>query len=413
MVSRTEARVRELLRHCAPPLDEVIERAKHDLAQEVASETRAKEAHQALLRRRKLKSIGGVVKVLNGTGSRDRDGGKAAEPDKGGSSKSDSQGNVSSQSNHLRERKASRENPIRTLASEVRTFSCSIPDGRRTFPHKHDDGDILWALGERVAKKTIHHALRDARQRRFDDDVERMEHCEKTLNDTLLTQADGGKLKFGRLDAAWDYRLQYAAKMYKRGQIATWNWRKGHYVLCEGILHEFTDSSLIAPLLGAWPVLGATLRQSVVSKTIFDRGMEDKPFKYCFELTVHEFFVSDSILATIEFACDSAEELSRWVMAIESASLAVSKDFKQTHDREAQTGSHTWQESRAHEQHSPNKTPRSGRGTKVKRRLAGSQLVISPLQDTRVAPRRDDRPLGRSVSRGSDTKVSRRRIQQL
>jgi hypothetical protein len=59
--------------------------------------------------------------------------------------------------------------------------------------------------------------------------------------------------------------------------------------------------------------------------------MEDKPFKYCFELTVHEFFVSDSILATIEFACDSAEELSRWMMAIESASLAVSKNLKQTH----------------------------------------------------------------------------------
>jgi hypothetical protein len=271
----------------------------------------------------------------------------------------------------------------------------------------------LWALGERVAKTTIHHALRDARQRRFDDDVERMEHCEKTLKHTLLTQADGGKLKFGRLDAAWDYRLQYAAKMYKRGQIATWNWRKGHYVLCEGILHEFTSSSLVAPLLGAWPVLGATLSQSVLSQTIFDRGAEAELFSHCFELTVHEFFVSDSILATIEFACDSAEELSRWMMAIESASLAVSKDFKQTHDREAQTGSHTWQESRAHEQHSPNKTPRSGRGTKVKRRLAGSQLVVSPLQDTRVAPRRDDRSLGRSVSRGSDTKVSRRRIQQL
>ena len=120
--------MRELLRHCAPPLDEVIERAKHDLAQEVASEARAKQAHQALLRRRKLKSVGGVVKVLNGTGSRDHDGRKAAEPDKGGSFKSDSQGNVSSQSNDVRERKASRENLVRTLVSEVRTFSCSIPD---------------------------------------------------------------------------------------------------------------------------------------------------------------------------------------------------------------------------------------------------------------------------------------------
>jgi hypothetical protein len=401
VVSYTEARVRELLRQCAPPLDAVIEQAKQDLAQEEASEARAK---LALLKRRKLKGLGAVVMVLNRTGPLGGDGGRAAES---GSSESDSQGNV-------RERKTSTEGKADgTFAFAVKTFMGGRADGSRAFPHKHGDNNILRALGERVTKKNIHHLLRDAQLRKFDDDVERMENCEKTLNNTLLTQADGEKLKFGRLDPAWDHRLQYAAKMYKRGQIATWNWRTGHYVLCEGILHGFTDSSLIAPLLGAWPVLGATLRQSVVSKTIFDRGMEDKPFKYCFELTVHEFFVSDSILATIEFACDSAEELSRWMMAIESASLAVSKDFKQTHDREAQTGSHTWQESRAHEQHSPNKTPRSGRGTKVKRRLAGSQLVISPLQDTRVAPRRDDRPLGRSVSRGSDTKVSRRRIQQL
>ena len=343
VVSQTEARERELLRNCAPPLDEVIERAKHDLAQEEASEALAKQAHQALLRRRKtpqskLKSIGGVVRVLNGTGSRSRDSGRAAEPDKGGSSESDSQGTMASQSNDVRERKASRVGVVRTLASEVRTISGSRPDVRRTFPHKLDDGDILWALGERATKKNIHHAMRDARQHQYDDDVERMENCEKTLNDTLLTQANGEKLKFGRLDAAWDKRLQYAAKMYKRGQIATWNWRKGHYVLCEGILHEFTDSSLVAPLLGAWPVLGATLCQSVLSQTILDRGAEAKPFSHCFELTVHEFFVSDSILATIEFACDSAEELSRWMMAIESASLAVSKNLKQTHDREPTLG---------------------------------------------------------------------------
>ena len=94
----------------------------------------------------------------------------------------------------------------------------------------------------------------------------------------------------------------------------------------------------VAPLLGAWPVLGATLCQSVLSQTILDRGAEAEPFSHCFELTVHEFFVSDSILATIEFACDSAEELSRWMMAIESASLAVSKNLKQTHDREPTLG---------------------------------------------------------------------------
>ena len=400
VVSYTEARVRGLLRHCAPPLDALIEQAQQDLLQEAASEARAK---QALLRRRKLKSVGAVVKVLNRAGPLGGDSGRVAESDKGGSSESDSQGNV-------RERKTSREGKVDdAFAFAVKTFMGGRPDGSRTFPHKHDDNDILRALGERVTKKNIHHLLRDAQLRKFDDDVERMENCEKILNCTLLTQADGEKLKFGRLDAAWDQRLQYAAKMYKRGQIATWNWRKGHYVLCEGILHEFTDSSLVAPLLGAWPVLGATLYQSVVSKTIFDRGAEDKPFKYCFELTVHEFFVSDSILATIEFACDSDEELSRWMMAIESASLAVSKNFKQTRDREAHTG----QESRAHEQYSSNKTPRSGRGGEVKRRLAASQPVISSQQDTRVPPR-GDIPLGRSVSRGSDTKVSRRRwIQQL
>ena len=49
VVSYTEARVRGLLRHCAPPLDALIEQAQQDLLQEAASEARAK---QALLRRR-------------------------------------------------------------------------------------------------------------------------------------------------------------------------------------------------------------------------------------------------------------------------------------------------------------------------------------------------------------------------
>ena len=47
-----------------------------------------------------------------------------------------------------------------------------------------------------------------------------------------------GQLRYGRLDSAWDGRLQFAAPMSKRGQIVTWNWTVGFHVLTEGLLHE-------------------------------------------------------------------------------------------------------------------------------------------------------------------------------
>jgi len=230
--------------------------------------------------------------------------------------------------------------------------------GRRKYPHELDQSVIVAAISNPVRHSRVSEELRAARLRKYDDDVDRMAYAERLHRTTLLPQADGELLRFGRLDAAWDGRLQYSAPMHKRGQIATWNYRKGFFVLCEGLLHEFGDSSLTSPLLAAWPVLGCSMRKCAASH---------KLFPYAFELTINSYFVSDSILASTEFACDSPEAVKKWMDAIERAALAVSKLFKDSNDREV----HAAQATRAIQKYAPPVTPGSS-GQPIAARAGGA-----------------------------------------
>ena len=146
--------------------------------------------------------------------------------------------------------------------------------------------------------------------------------AERLHRTTLLTQADGEKLRYGRLDAAWDGRLQLSGALHKRGQVATWSWRPGFFVLCEGLLHEFGDASLTSPLVGAWPVLGALVGRAAVSH---------RQHAHALQITVHPYYIGDSLLASTELAAPSEEAAAMWVAALERASLGVSKHFKDAH----------------------------------------------------------------------------------
>ena len=44
--------------------------------------------------------------------------------------------------------------------------------------------------------------------------------------------------------------LQHSGSLHKRGQIVTWRWTPGFYVLCENTLHEFAGA-MPMPLLHA------------------------------------------------------------------------------------------------------------------------------------------------------------------
>ena len=325
MPSITEWRVRSIVRNCKPPLDAVIERAKEEAAAQVAQD-------EALRLKNKFKGVGSVAGMAAVARRAARITGPDAAVDHsvdaedarpsggGGSSKAHStpvrkrrynveehQRKALPSSSSVANRKAQAqvigdERSITFGASASLFYGRQGQQGRRKYPHELDQSVIVAAISNPVRHSRVSEELRAARLRKYDDDVDRMAYAERLHRTTLLPQADGELLRFGRLDAAWDGRLQYSAPMHKRGQIATWNYRKGFFVLCEGLLHEFGDSSLTSPLLAAWPVLGCSMRKCAASH---------KLFPYAFELTINSYFVSDSILASTEFACDSPEAVKK------------------------------------------------------------------------------------------------------
>ena len=47
--------------------------------------------------------------------------------------------------------------------------------------------------------------------------------------------------------------LQHSGSLHKRGQIVTWRWTPGFYVLCENTLHEFAGAMPMPLLLACSP----------------------------------------------------------------------------------------------------------------------------------------------------------------
>ena len=343
----TEARVRAILRTCPPPLDAVIDRAKEAAEVQAATDRAAQRSEN---RRRKLRGVGAAASAFAGRS----DAGDG--PERSSAAATAASAAATPQCRHrsynVEEQQRKARPPSQVVHGERSTsFGVSTalfngrPGGLRAYPHGVDPSDLRTAIGSTVRMEKVNTELREARLRKYDDDVERMAHTDRLLRSTMLTQADGEKLKFGRLDAAWDGRLQYSAALHKRGQIATWNWRKGFFVLCEGLLHEFGDASLTSPLVAVWPVLGATMRKVPPSH---------QHFHYCFELTVHSYFVSDSVLATTEFAAESAEARQKWMAALARVSLEVSKAFQEAHpgeDAHAVAATPRRQQHQHHQQH--------------------------------------------------------------
>jgi len=332
--SITEARVRAIVRQLPPPLDAIVEKAK---AEQAIEEEAARAAREAAVRQQNFKKMGRVASIVSGTGLQDDN--RSGEPSATAAYASDDDSAPSRQQRKYNvdghQRKARTPTVVKRPQAQVvsgtrsMTFSSSAAlfHGRkgkhRRYPHDVNQHEVEMRLGSKPRHERVNVELREARLRKYDDDVEKMATLEKLQRTTMLTQADGEKLRFGRLDAAWDGRLEYSAPMHKRGQIATWSWRKGFFVLCEGLLHEFGDSSLTSSLVAVWPIYGASFRKVLASHT---------QYPHAFELTVNSYFVSDSLLASTEFACDTTESRAKWMTALERESLKVSKLFKGSHD---------------------------------------------------------------------------------
>ena len=92
-------------------------------------------------------------------------------------------------------------------------------------------------------------------------------------------------------------------------------------MLCDGLLYEFSGSSLAAPIVRAWPILGATCRRGTAST---------QSHPHVLELRVNRYFVEagTEVLAKVELAAPTREQRDRWVAAVERASLRVGAPFR-------------------------------------------------------------------------------------
>lgn len=237
---------------------------------------------------------------------------------------------------------ATREDAVRkqadVVAGGVRTTSFKAVtqqfhgrnEARRPFPHELDPTRLRVMMGAEKRAEHVHAQLDAARTRKHDDDVRMLHELEEACEGAKARQQDGGKLKLGRIEQSHEW--QWSGELHRRGQVASWNWAKSFHVLCNGILYAFTDSRLSATLIDAWPVLAGSFRR--VETTA-------KAHPFAFSLTLGGFFAGDerSVLDTVELSAPTLEARAGWLRALETASLAVSKDFKDTVDKAAQVAS--------------------------------------------------------------------------
>jgi len=332
--TQQETRILALIRKLPPALDAVIDQAKREAEMDSAQEARDNAARN---NRRRMRRAGQAAAMIAETR-----GGTA--PTGAASPKARSPGAKGPKRRKYRTGEVRRAVPasaggaltssavkppaqlIQGERSETFGSAVDLFNGRsRRFPHEADQSKLRSDLGASIRHAALNDQLREARAKKYDADIAAMAALDKLSVETMKRQADGALLRYGRLDAAWDGRLQFNGHAHKRGQILTWKWTAGFYVLCEGLLHEFPDTSLTSPLVASWPVLGATLSKVMPSS---------QQFPYVIQLHVNSYFIEESVLATVEFAVETPQERARWIEALSRAALGVSALFRDTTDKE-------------------------------------------------------------------------------
>ncbi len=189
--------------------------------------------------------------------------------------------------------------------------------GGRRFPHALDPTALRQAMGRDKRIALLNAEVRDARQQKYNDDLRRMADCEAAIEEAMAKQPDGGRLRLGRIGQPSEW--EYSGELFKRGQLATWNWRRGFFVIYQGLMYEFTDSSLQATIMDVWPIY-ASVASRMQTSTV------KKPF--VFTLRISPYYQEEGMLALSEFAAPNLDERAAWVQALTSASLSVSRLFR-------------------------------------------------------------------------------------
>ena len=100
----------------------------------------------------------------------------------------------------------------------------------RRYPHDMDQSALRRAITAPKRIGELNAEVQAARERRAEKEAARVADVELAAEDAVGWQPDGGKLRLGRIGqpSEWDY----SGELFKRGQVATWKWTRGFFVLC-------------------------------------------------------------------------------------------------------------------------------------------------------------------------------------
>ena len=312
------------LRQLPPRLDAVIERAKRCEEEEARLEA---EKNLQSKRRSKLRSAGAVAQLASESYSAVNAASATSDDSGGGAAKRryTMKSNIGTAAGRV---KAQIVGDTRTMSFHASTalFKGGRPayaGNTHNYPHRIDPNRLRTLMGADLRTASLNAQLREAREAKYENDLNAMAELEIAAGEKLERQLDGQKLRLGRIPTADQW--SHSGEMRRRGQISTWRWQPGFYVLCDGLLHEFSGASLSSSIVNAWPVLGATACRGVPSS---------QAYPHVLELHVSGYYVDEEVLATVELAVSSKEERAQWIDALERESLKVSRLFRETHDRE-------------------------------------------------------------------------------
>ena len=272
----------------------------------------------------------------------------------------------------------------------------------RPYPHDVDQTGLRLLMGAEKRTQALNTQLRDARYAKYDADVLAFEKVEEACDEALERQPDGARLRLGRVDAIFARGLDSCPNgvLHRRNQMATWKWSAGFYVLCDGVLYEFEGSSLAAPTVNAWPVLGATCRPGSASS---------QQFPHVLELRVHRHFLEEGaeVLGRVELAAPTREQRAVWMSALERASLRVSSLFRKTNGKH---GGGAGGKPVVHDVYQPEKpappTPRTPRSAR-RGRATSPRSLWSGLGSARRGKANAKGRKGRSPRRGRSPRSPR------
>lgn len=319
--SITQARVRAYRRQFPPALDGVIARAKREEAADAEEE-------KARKRMGKLRSAGTAAQLA--TAATHAGAPSTEQPAKGKAAATPASRKYTmgdAEKRGARRQKAQIVGNSRSISFDASTalFKGGRPaynGSTRNYPHEMDPNRLRVLMGADLRTNRLNGQLRAAREAKYNDDLRRMEQLAHECEAATEKQVDGEKLRLARLPQ--QNQWAHSGELRRRGQIATWSWTAGFYVLCDGMLHEFEGSALSSAIVNAWPVLGAVCKRGEPSS---------QHHPHVFELRLAAYFADEPVLATVELAAPTKDARARWMNAIDRGSLRVSRLFRETGDK--------------------------------------------------------------------------------